>query len=185
MAEYAKTEAMDWARQNLRGQWTTLMTPFTPDDEVDEEGLRRNVRQRQHLFGGGVGDVGADRPVAPGLVADDVVHASTLLARQAPELAHRPCASTPMSAQRADMANVSAQPLFVDLIVGCERGHEGRPLAAQVLTRPVHGLAFRVLSHNGASCPSSGYWSFQSLNRASADSSCDGSALSFKNDVGS
>ena len=31
MAEYTKGEALDWARENLRGQWTTLMTPFTPD----------------------------------------------------------------------------------------------------------------------------------------------------------
>ena len=43
MAEYTKTESMDWARENLRGQWTTLMTPFTPDDELDEEGLRSNI----------------------------------------------------------------------------------------------------------------------------------------------
>ncbi len=43
MADYRKDEAQDWARETLRGQWTTLMTPFTPDDEVDEEGLRRNI----------------------------------------------------------------------------------------------------------------------------------------------
>ena len=41
MAEYTKSEAMDWARENIRGQWTTLMTPFTPEDELDEDGLRR------------------------------------------------------------------------------------------------------------------------------------------------
>ena len=34
MAEYSKPEAMDWARENLRGQWSTLMTPFTEDDEI-------------------------------------------------------------------------------------------------------------------------------------------------------
>ena len=55
MADYAKSEAMDWARENLRGQWTTLMTPFTQDDEIDEEGLRRNVRHIRALgtHGGG------------------------------------------------------------------------------------------------------------------------------------
>ncbi len=49
MAEYSKSEAMDWARENLRGQWTTIMTPFTPDDELDEDGLRGNVRHIRSL----------------------------------------------------------------------------------------------------------------------------------------
>ena len=49
MAEYTKDEALDWARENLRGQWTTLMTPFTPDDELDEEGLRGNIRHVRQL----------------------------------------------------------------------------------------------------------------------------------------
>ena len=49
MAEYTKSEAMDWARENLRGQWTTLMTPFDEDDEVDEEGLRANIRRVRSL----------------------------------------------------------------------------------------------------------------------------------------
>ena len=55
MAEYTKGEALDWARENLRGQWTTLITPFTPDDEVDEEGMRRNMRHIRALgtHGGG------------------------------------------------------------------------------------------------------------------------------------
>ena len=55
MAEYTKSEAMDWARENLRGHWTTIMTPFTPDDELDEEGLRRNIRHIRSLgtHGGG------------------------------------------------------------------------------------------------------------------------------------
>ena len=44
MAEYSKSEALDWARENLRGQWSPLMTPFTLDDELDEEGLRKNIR---------------------------------------------------------------------------------------------------------------------------------------------
>ncbi len=49
MAEYKKSEAMEWARENLRGQWTTIMTPFTPDDEIDEDGLRRNVKHIRSL----------------------------------------------------------------------------------------------------------------------------------------
>ena len=55
MAEYTKDEALDWARENLRGQWTTIMTPFTPDDELDEEGLRKNIRHIRSLgtHGGG------------------------------------------------------------------------------------------------------------------------------------
>ena len=49
MAEYRKSEALDWARENLRGQWTTLMTPFTPDDEFDEEGMRSNISHIRSL----------------------------------------------------------------------------------------------------------------------------------------
>ena len=55
MAEYTKSEAMDWARENLRGQWTTLMTPFTEADELDEEGLRRNIRYIRSLGTHGAG----------------------------------------------------------------------------------------------------------------------------------
>lgn len=55
MAEYTKSESMDWARENLRGQWTTLMTPFTPDDEVDEDGLRKNIAHVRALGTHGAG----------------------------------------------------------------------------------------------------------------------------------
>ena len=44
MATYVKSEAQDWAWENLRGEWSTLMTPFTPDDEVDDDALRHNIR---------------------------------------------------------------------------------------------------------------------------------------------
>lgn len=47
MANYRKSEALEWARENLRGQWSTLMTPFTPDDDLDETGLRNNI---QHVI---------------------------------------------------------------------------------------------------------------------------------------
>ncbi len=49
MAGYRKHEAQEWAWEHLRGQWTTLMTPFTPDDEIDERGLRENIRHIRKL----------------------------------------------------------------------------------------------------------------------------------------
>jgi len=55
MAEYRKSESQGWARENLRGQWTTLMTPFTPDDELDENGLRANIRHIRQLGTSGAG----------------------------------------------------------------------------------------------------------------------------------
>ena len=55
MAEYTKGEASDWARENLRGQWTTIMTPFTEDDELDEDGLRRNIAHIRSLGTRGAG----------------------------------------------------------------------------------------------------------------------------------
>ena len=55
MAEYTKGEALDWARENLRGQWTTIMTPFTEDDELDEDGLRRNIAHIRSLGTRGAG----------------------------------------------------------------------------------------------------------------------------------
>ena len=45
MANYRKSESLEWARENIRGQWSTLMTPFTPDDELDETGLRNNIQR--------------------------------------------------------------------------------------------------------------------------------------------
>ena len=44
MAHYKKHEAQEWAWENLRGQWTTLITPFTPDNQIDEAGMRHNIR---------------------------------------------------------------------------------------------------------------------------------------------
>ena len=49
MAGYRKHEAQDWAWHTLKGQWTTLVTPFAPDNQVDTEGLRRNIRHVQSL----------------------------------------------------------------------------------------------------------------------------------------
>ena len=44
MAHYKAHEAQDWAWQTLKGQWSTLITPFTDEGDLDEDGLRRNVR---------------------------------------------------------------------------------------------------------------------------------------------
>ena len=55
MAEYTKSEASDWARENLRGQWTTIMTPFNEDDDLDEDGLRRNIAHIRSLGTRGAG----------------------------------------------------------------------------------------------------------------------------------
>ena len=55
MARYTKSEAMEWARDGLRGQWTTLMTPFTPDDEIDEAALRSNIEHVRSLGTSGAG----------------------------------------------------------------------------------------------------------------------------------
>ncbi len=55
MAGYAKAEAQDWARDRLRGQWTTLVTPFTADDRLDEDGLRANMRHIRSLGTSGAG----------------------------------------------------------------------------------------------------------------------------------
>ena len=49
MSHYKKSEAQEWAWESLRGQWTTLITPFTPEDEIDEDGLRKNIRQIRTL----------------------------------------------------------------------------------------------------------------------------------------
>ena len=55
MADYSKNEAGDWARENLRGQWSTLVTPFTQDDELDEPGLRANIGHVRALGTRGAG----------------------------------------------------------------------------------------------------------------------------------
>ena len=39
MSKYSKNEAQDWANINVTGQWSTLMTPFTPEDDIDENGI--------------------------------------------------------------------------------------------------------------------------------------------------
>ena len=55
MARYTKSEVQDWAWETLRAQWTTLITPFTPDNAIDEEGMRRNIRHIRKLGTRGAG----------------------------------------------------------------------------------------------------------------------------------
>src|SRR3954463_15993298 len=53
MARYARSDARKWVRQNLRGYFTVLYTPFLPDGEIDEAGLRSNVAATLALPGVG------------------------------------------------------------------------------------------------------------------------------------
>ena len=55
MATYSKHEAQEWAWEGLKGQWTTLVTPFTPDDRFDREGMKRNIRHIRSLGTTGAG----------------------------------------------------------------------------------------------------------------------------------
>lgn len=41
---YRKAEAKEASRAQFRGVWAAITTPFTPDDRLDEAGLRRNMR---------------------------------------------------------------------------------------------------------------------------------------------
>lgn len=41
---YRKSEAKEAARAQFRGVWAAITTPFTLDDQLDEAGLRRNMR---------------------------------------------------------------------------------------------------------------------------------------------
>jgi 4-hydroxy-tetrahydrodipicolinate synthase len=53
--QYTRSEAKAWAREKLVGQWTTMMTPFTAADELDEKGLASNVEHVLKLGTRGLG----------------------------------------------------------------------------------------------------------------------------------
>ncbi|MGP8077615.1 MAG: dihydrodipicolinate synthase family protein [Thermoplasmata archaeon] len=53
--QYTRSEAKAWARENLVGQWTTMVTPFTPEDELDEKGLAANIEHVLKLGTRGLG----------------------------------------------------------------------------------------------------------------------------------
>jgi len=43
-SKYSKTDAKDYARQNMRGIWAAALNPFNEDLVLDEAGLRKNIR---------------------------------------------------------------------------------------------------------------------------------------------
>lgn len=53
MPRYVRSGARRWVRDNLRGHFTVLYTPFLPDGEIDEAGLRANVARTLALPGVG------------------------------------------------------------------------------------------------------------------------------------
>jgi 4-hydroxy-tetrahydrodipicolinate synthase len=52
---YRRSDAKAWAKETMVGQWTTMVTPFTPSDEVDEAGLAANVEHVLRLGTRGMG----------------------------------------------------------------------------------------------------------------------------------
>jgi 4-hydroxy-tetrahydrodipicolinate synthase len=52
---YERSEAKAWAREKLVGQWTTMVTPFTDQDELDEKGLAANIEHVLRLGTHGLG----------------------------------------------------------------------------------------------------------------------------------
>ena len=50
----AGREAKSWAREAVRGQWIPLLGAVTPDDRVDEAGIRAGVRQALRYQIGGL-----------------------------------------------------------------------------------------------------------------------------------
>src|SRR4051812_43090182 len=53
MPRYTRSEARKWVRGSLRGYFTVLYTPFLPNGEIDERGLRSNVAKTLALPGVG------------------------------------------------------------------------------------------------------------------------------------
>ncbi|HYA11039.1 MAG TPA: dihydrodipicolinate synthase family protein [Thermoplasmata archaeon] len=52
---YTLSDAKAWAREKLVGQWTTMVTPFTADDQLDEKGLASNIEHVLRLGTKGMG----------------------------------------------------------------------------------------------------------------------------------
>jgi 4-hydroxy-tetrahydrodipicolinate synthase len=48
---YKKSEAKEASRAQFRGLWAAITTPFTADGELDEAGLRRNMRHFTDVLG--------------------------------------------------------------------------------------------------------------------------------------
>lgn len=52
-AKYSRKEAKDFAKKTIHGIWTAYCVPETPDFEIDEEGLRNDIRRYIDEFGVG------------------------------------------------------------------------------------------------------------------------------------
>jgi 4-hydroxy-tetrahydrodipicolinate synthase len=50
-----KKDAKDWAREKLKGLFTSPMVPFTPDLQLDEAGVRMNVERMLQVKATGLG----------------------------------------------------------------------------------------------------------------------------------
>jgi 4-hydroxy-tetrahydrodipicolinate synthase len=50
-----KREAKEWARENMKGLWTTPTIPFTADYKLDEAGIRHNVERMIQAKVDGIG----------------------------------------------------------------------------------------------------------------------------------
>lgn len=50
-----KKDAKDWAREHMKGLWTSPMFPFTPDCRLDEAGIRNNVEYMLAAKAAGLG----------------------------------------------------------------------------------------------------------------------------------
>jgi len=55
MANYTKREAKEWARENMHGHWSTAITPFLPDGELDPVGIQGNLEHWLKLGAKGIG----------------------------------------------------------------------------------------------------------------------------------
>jgi dihydrodipicolinate synthase/N-acetylneuraminate lyase len=53
--KYSKGEEIEWARSNLVGHWSTLVTPFDSEDAIDRVGLIRNIERIRNLGTNGIG----------------------------------------------------------------------------------------------------------------------------------
>lgn len=53
--QYKKSEAKDWAREKIKGHWTSMVTPFTASWELDLDGLKSNIGKVLKLGASGMG----------------------------------------------------------------------------------------------------------------------------------
>ena len=50
-----KKDAKDWAREHMKGLWTSPMCPFTSDLKLDEAGIKINVEYMLNVKSSGLG----------------------------------------------------------------------------------------------------------------------------------